>query len=93
MTSLLKSTAGSSQRVRRLPSRYSIDYDVVLSEARAHGTANTTLILQERLPSIWRDVYMKMAAHEPNLVRFRCGTFEYICDSLFTIGNDRHSAV
>jgi hypothetical protein len=52
----------------------------VLSDAREHGNANTILILQGRLPSIWRDVYMKMAAHEPNLVRFRCRTFEYICD-------------
>jgi len=80
MTSLLKFNPESSERVRRLPSRYSIDYDAVLSEARAHGTANTELILQERLPSMWRDVYMKMATHEPNLVRIRCGTFEYICD-------------
>jgi hypothetical protein len=63
-----------------LLSRYSIDYEAVLSEARAHGAANTTLILQERLPSIWREVYVKTVAHEPNLVRFRYRTFKYICD-------------
>jgi hypothetical protein len=61
-------------------SKYSIDYEAVLSEARAHGATNPALILQERLPSIWRDAYVKTVTHEPNLVRFRCRTFEYICD-------------
>jgi hypothetical protein len=61
-------------------SRCSIDYEAALSEARKHDTANTILILEERLPSIWRDVYVKTVAHEPNLVRFRYRTFEYICD-------------
>ena len=45
------------------PSRCSIDYEAVLSEARAHGTANTALLLQERLPSIWSDVYLRARAH------------------------------
>jgi len=63
-----------------LPSRYSIDYEAVLSEARTHSTVNTTLALKEHLPSRWRDVYLSAIRHEPNLVRFRHGTFEYLCD-------------
>lgn len=63
-----------------LPSRYSIDYESALSEATAHGTANTARLLQERLPSIWREVYLSTIFHEPNLVRFRHHSFEYICD-------------
>ncbi len=54
-----------------LPSRYSVDYEAVLSDATAHGSANISLVLKERLPSIWRDVYLNTISHEPNLVRFR----------------------
>jgi hypothetical protein len=32
------------------------------------------------LPGIWRDVYIKTITHEPNIVRLRHGTFEYLCD-------------
>lgn len=63
-----------------LPSRYSIDYEAVLSGAGALGAANTTLFLKERLPLVWRDTYVRTISHEPNLVRFRHRTFEYICD-------------
>ena len=55
-----------------LPSRYSIDYEAVLSDARgAHGSPNISLVLKERLPSVWRDRYMTTISHEANLVRFR----------------------
>ena len=63
-----------------LPSRYSVDYEAVLSDARAHGSANISLVLKERLPSVWRDIYLSTIAHQPNLVRFRHHTFDYICD-------------
>jgi hypothetical protein len=64
-----------------LPSRYSIDYEAVLSDARgAHGSQNISLVLKERLPSVWRDRYMTTISHEANLVRFRHHTFDYICD-------------
>jgi len=37
-------------------------------------------LLREQLPSMWREVYLSTITHEPNLVRFRRRTFEYICD-------------
>lgn len=63
-----------------LPSKYSIDYEVVLSDAIAHGSANISLVLKERLPSVWREVYLSTISHEPNFVWFQHRTFEYICD-------------
>jgi hypothetical protein len=63
-----------------LPTKYSIDYEGVLSESSGRGTANTALFLHERLPSLWRDAYLSAISHEPNLVWFRHRTFEYICD-------------
>lgn len=63
-----------------LPTKYAIDYEGVLSESSGRGTANTALFLHERLPSLWRDAYLIAISHEPNLVRFRHRTFEYICD-------------
>jgi hypothetical protein len=62
-----------------LPARYAIKYDEVMSEARERG-ANLAQVLQQRLPSIWREAYLSTITHEPNLVRFRHRTFEYICD-------------
>lgn len=63
-----------------LPARYVIDYESALSAARQQTTASIMLLLQESLPSLWRDVYLNTIAHEPNLVRFRHRTFEYLCD-------------
>ncbi len=63
-----------------LPSRYAIDYEAVLSAAREQSAVNTALVLRKRLPSVWREVYLSTISHEPNLVRFRHRTFEYICD-------------
>ena len=42
-----------------LPTKYAIDYEDVLSEDSGQGTANTALLLQERLPSLWRDAYFE----------------------------------
>jgi len=72
MTTLLQSTPESSQRVRMLPSRYSIDYEAVLSEAGALGAANATLFLKERLPSVWRDTYVRTIGRS-RTSRISCG--------------------
>lgn len=63
-----------------LSSRYAIDYESFLSQARVQGAAYVAHELHQQLPSIWREVYLRTIAHEPNLVRFRYRTFEYICD-------------
>jgi len=63
-----------------LPSQYAVDYDVVLSSARAEGVIDVARFLQEQLPLHWRDAYLKTVGHETNLVRFRHRTFDYICD-------------
>lgn len=36
--------------------------------------------LEERLPYVWRDGYLEMMPRPINIVRFRCGSFEYIYD-------------
>jgi len=51
-----------------------------VSDARAHGFANISLVIKERLPSVWRERYVTTISHQPNLVRFRHRSFEYICD-------------
>jgi len=51
-----------------------------LSAARLEGRTDITLFLQETLSSLWCDAYLSTGAHQANLVRFRAGTFEYICD-------------
>jgi len=35
--------------IRMLPSRYSIDYEALLSDAKGYGSANISLVLMERL--------------------------------------------
>ena len=63
-----------------LPARYVIDYQAALSAAKQGNSRNVALVLRECLPAIWRQVYLTTITHEPNLVRFRHRTFEYICD-------------
>jgi len=61
-----------------MPSKFIIDYVALLSE---NGECRTlALLLGECLPNLWRGAYLKTITHEPNLVRFRHRTFEYICD-------------
>jgi hypothetical protein len=62
-----------------LPSKFVIDYIALLSsESGECGTL--AVLLSERLPSFWRDAYLRTIRHEPNLVRFRQRSFEYLCD-------------
>jgi hypothetical protein len=63
-----------------LPSQYAVDYEGLLSAARAESGANIALFLQGQLPLAWRNVYVNTVAHQPNLVRLRFRTFHYICD-------------
>ena len=64
----------------RIPRQCAIDYSAILSAAPTSGVANTLLFLQESLPSLWRDAYLKTTPHQPNLARLCYGSFEYICD-------------
>ena len=63
-----------------LPSGYFIDYQPLLLEAREASVTDTSSFLQRRLPLLWSTAYVSAISHEPHLVRFRHGTFEYICD-------------
>lgn len=63
-----------------LPSRYFIDYEVLLLNAGQESATDPSSFLQDSLPLLWRDAYLSAISHEPNLVRFRHRTFEYICD-------------
>lgn len=64
----------------RLPRRHAIDYSAILSAAPAAGKANVLLFLQESLPLLWRDAYLRTTPHQANLTRLCYGSFEYICD-------------
>lgn len=62
------------------PRRHRIDYALLLSASRRETVTDVGSYLRKCLPQLWRDAYIKTVSHEPNLVRFRCGTFEYLCD-------------
>jgi len=64
----------------KLPSQYAIDYEALLSVARAEGGTHLALYLRDQLPFKWRDLYIATVAHPTNIVRFPFRTFEYICD-------------
>jgi hypothetical protein len=63
-----------------LPKQYAIDYEFLLRTARREGGANILFFLQQHLPLKWNYVYSRTVAHPANIVHFRFGTFEYICD-------------
>lgn len=63
-----------------LPSRYAIDYNAAFTTAGEVSVVHLAIAFEQRLPSIWRHAYLSTITHEPNLVQFRHGTFEYICD-------------
>jgi hypothetical protein len=63
-----------------LPSQYGVDYEALLSAARAESETNVALILREQLLSKWRDLYVATVAHVTNIVCFQFRTFEYIFD-------------
>jgi hypothetical protein len=64
-----------------LPSRHRIDYATALPDSGADSVSRVVSHLTSRLPQIWRDVYVNSISHQPNLLRFRHGTFEYLCDA------------
>jgi hypothetical protein len=54
-----------------LRSQYAVDYEGLLTAARAESETNAAMILRERLPFKWRDLYVSTVAHTPtSLVRF-----------------------
>jgi len=63
-----------------LPSQYAVDYEALLSAARAESETNVALILREQLLFKWRDLYVATVAHVTNIVRFQFRTFDYIFD-------------
>jgi len=63
-----------------LLAKHTINYGAVLATAKAEGGLDPALALEQRLPSLWRDVYIRTITHEPYLVRIRQRTLEYICD-------------
>jgi len=63
-----------------LPSRYAIDYQAALSAATELSAGNVAIAFEQCLPLLWRQAYLRTITHEPNLVRLRHRTFEYICD-------------
>jgi hypothetical protein len=56
-----------------------VDYKAVLEEA-VRRSVDVVEFLFEELPLLWRDAYVEMTAHPPNVVRWRHGDFEYIYD-------------
>ncbi|MGO8796908.1 MAG: hypothetical protein ACLQLC_18970 [Candidatus Sulfotelmatobacter sp.] len=65
----------------RIPSsNYAIDYEALFSEAQAENPADLVSFFRNRLPLIWRDLYIAAAGHQTNLVRFPFRSFQYICD-------------
>jgi|SRR5215469_7192035 len=63
-----------------LPSRYAIDYQAALSAATELSAGNVAIAFEQCLPLLWRQAYLRTITHEPNLVRLRHRTFEYVCD-------------
>ena len=63
-----------------LPSHYAVDYEALLSDARAEGETNAAMILREQVLFKWRDLYAATVMHVTNIVRIQFRTFEYIFD-------------
>ena len=77
------SQKGPSREDGRPP--WKIDYVAFLQEARNVPGQDVIAGLTEELPYAWRDAYLVMMPRATNIVRFRCGTFEYIYDDYATL--------
>src|SRR5260370_12190115 len=64
---------------------WKIDYSAFLQEARSDARQDVIAILAEELPYAWRDAYLEMVPRATKIVRFRCGTFEYVYDDYATL--------
>jgi hypothetical protein len=69
-----------TEKAVTLPPSYAMDYEALLSTARAESGTNIALFLREHLPFKWRDLYVASVAHRTNIVRFQCRTFEFFYD-------------
>jgi hypothetical protein len=57
-----------------------IDYAAVCASTPGDGSDGLVRHLKHELPARWRDAYIGTCNHLTNIVRFECGTFEYVCD-------------
>jgi hypothetical protein len=64
----------------QLPPAHALDYEALLSAARAESIVNVSAFLRKHLPSHWRDLYVSTVARPTNFARFDRGNFEYFCD-------------
>ena len=65
------------------------EYEAILERARNEAGADFVGAFARELVQEWRDIYEAMSQRVTNIVRFQCGTFEYIYDdyaSLETTG-------
>jgi len=68
-----------------VPSSFALDYEALVSSAHAEGLFNISAFLRMHLPSMWRELYLSSVMRPANIVRFDCGSFEYLCDLYFDL--------
>ena len=56
------------------------EYEVILERARNRADAAFVGIFARELAQGWRAIYEAMSPRATNIVRFQCGSFEYIYD-------------
>jgi hypothetical protein len=67
------------ENLMALPAEHVVDYEALLHDARLEP--NVVLYLRKHLPPKWRDLYVASVCRPTNIVRFACGTFEYVFDA------------
>jgi len=68
------------ERTAALPSSHAIDYESLLSIARAESSANVAFFLPKHLAIQWCDLYVSAVTRPTNILRFHSRTFEYFFD-------------
>jgi len=63
---------------------YLLEYEALLTEAKASSLAVTEFLRQE-LPYLWRDAYLAMTPRATNIVILTHGTFDYVYDDYATL--------
>ena len=62
------------------PDYHALDYEALLHEAQQECATSMAAFLRQRLPFKWRDLYVAACSRPTNIVRFQCGSFEYLFD-------------
>jgi hypothetical protein len=57
-----------------------MDYETILERARAEAGAEFVAAFARELVYEWGEIYEAMSNRTTNIVRFQCGTFEYLYD-------------